>query len=80
MRQQNSSEQSSELPNLRERFSSRRKGGLFDPERASKRRKERAEIVKHRKWIFISLATIAVCVTILYCCTSLPGLIMKMFI
>jgi len=35
-------------------------------DRASKRRTERAEIVKHRKWIFMSLAVIAVVVLVFF--------------
>jgi hypothetical protein len=42
-------------------------------EAASTRRQERAEIVSHRKWIFISLAVIAVTALAFYCIIKFGG-------
>jgi hypothetical protein len=42
-------------------------------EAASTRRQERAEIVSHRKWIFVSLAVIAVVALAFYCIIKFGG-------
>jgi hypothetical protein len=42
---------------------------------ASTRRQERADIVSHRKWIFISLAVIAVVALAFYCVIKFGGLL-----
>ena len=71
-RKQNTIEQSADVTVVR---ANRRQGRLAKWRKAaSTRRQEHAEIVSHRKWIFISLAVIAVVALAFYCIFKFGGM------
>ena len=64
---------SSEMLNREQRREKRRKDGFFSKERVEERHAFRVKVSANRKWIFIGLAVVAVCATIIYLSITYGG-------
>lgn len=58
---------------LRNRRKERDREGFFSKERVKERHDFRIKVSGNRKWIFIGLAVVAVCVTIIYLSITYGG-------